>query len=219
MKTGYLIDMDGVLYRENQLIPGAEEFVVALIASGAPFVFLTNNSSPTPEDLSVRLGHLGLPGLSPRHFYTSALNTAEFLSETHPACTVFVIGEGGLLTALNERKIAVNGAQVLLVGVTYKPNIADRRNSPAAPLATRLASWGAELSYHDPFVGEWEIAAGTSVAALRSVEDVYEACSAADIVVLLQPHSEYDLSRLADASTLMLDTRGVVNGSKRVIRL
>jgi NagD protein len=106
MKTGYLIDMDGVVYRENQLIPGAKEFVEALILSGAPFVFLTNNSSPTPADLSVRLGHLGLPGLSPRHFYTSALNTAEFLSETHPACTVFVIVEGGLLTALHECRIA-----------------------------------------------------------------------------------------------------------------
>jgi len=106
MKTGYLIDMDGVIYRENQLIPGVKEFCEALIESGAPFVFLTNNSSPTPEDLSVRLGHLGLPGFSPRHFYTSALNAADFLSETHPACTVFVIGEGGLLTALHERKIA-----------------------------------------------------------------------------------------------------------------
>lgn len=106
MKTGYLIDMDGVIYRENHLIPGAKEFVEALILSGSPFIFLTNNSAPTPEDLSVRLGHLGIPSLSRRHFYTSALNTADFLSETHPACTAFVIGEGGLLTALNDRKIA-----------------------------------------------------------------------------------------------------------------
>jgi NagD protein len=106
MKTGYLIDMDGVIYRENSLLPGARDFVEALIASGAPFIFLTNNSAPTPEDLSVRLGHLGIPGLSPRHFYTSALNTADFLSETHPTCTAFVIGEGGLLAALHERKIA-----------------------------------------------------------------------------------------------------------------
>jgi NagD protein len=106
MKKGYLIDMDGVIYRENQLIPGAKDFVEALIGSGAPFVFLTNNSAPTPEDLSVRLGHLGIPSLSPRHFYTSALNAADFLSETHPGCTAFVIGEGGLLTALHERKIA-----------------------------------------------------------------------------------------------------------------
>lgn len=106
MKTGYLIDMDGVIYRENQLVPGARSFVEALVGSGAPFIFVTNNSAPTPEDLSVRLGHLGLPGLSARHFYTSALNTADFLSETHPGCTVFVLGEGGLLTALHEQKIA-----------------------------------------------------------------------------------------------------------------
>jgi NagD protein len=106
MKTGYLIDMDGVIYRENQLIPGAGEFVDALISTGAPFLFLTNNSAPTPEDLAVRLKHLGIAAISPRHFYTSAINTAEFLNETHPACTVFVIGEGGLLTALHEHKIA-----------------------------------------------------------------------------------------------------------------
>lgn len=106
MKTGYLIDMDGVVYRENHLIPGAGEFVEALLATGAPFLFLTNNSAPTPEDLSVRLKHLGISGLSQRHFYTSALNTADFLSETHPGCSAFVIGEGGLLAALNERKIA-----------------------------------------------------------------------------------------------------------------
>lgn len=106
MKTGYLIDMDGVIYRENQLIPGAVEFVQALSTTGTPFLFLTNNSAPTPEDLAVRLKHLGIHGLSARHFYTSALNTADFLSETDPGCTVFVIGEGGLLTALHERKIA-----------------------------------------------------------------------------------------------------------------
>src|SRR5882672_6214288 len=106
MKTGYLIDMDGVIYQENLLIPGASDFVQALLATGTPFLFLTNNSAPTPEDLAVRLKHLGVSGLSPRHFYTSAMNTADFLSETDPDCTVFVIGEGGLLTALHERKIA-----------------------------------------------------------------------------------------------------------------
>ena len=103
--TGFLIDMDGVIYRENHLIPGAADFVQALLATATPFLFVTNNSAPTPEDLAVRLGHLGVHGLSPRHFYTSALNTAEFLSETDPECTVFVIGEGGLLAALHERKI------------------------------------------------------------------------------------------------------------------
>jgi NagD protein len=106
MKLGFLIDMDGVIYRENHLIPGAADFVQALTATGTPFLFLTNNSAPTPEDLAVRLKHLGIHGLTARHFYTSALNTADFLSETDPNCTVFVIGEGGILAALHERKIA-----------------------------------------------------------------------------------------------------------------
>src|SRR5713226_9164230 len=106
MKMGHLIDMDGVIYRENQLIPGAGEFVEALVATGTPFLFLTNNSAPTPQDLAVRLKHLGIHGISAKHFYTSAMNTADFLSETDPGCTVFVIGEGGLIAALHERAIA-----------------------------------------------------------------------------------------------------------------
>src|SRR3954466_7068365 len=106
MKIGFLIDMDGVIYRENHLIDGAAEFVEALITTGTPFLFLTNNSAPTPEDLAVRLRHLGIQGLAARHFYTSALNAADFLSETDPGCTAFVLGEGGLLSALHQRKIA-----------------------------------------------------------------------------------------------------------------
>jgi NagD protein len=105
MKTGYLIDMDGVVYREDHLIPGAADFVRALLAAGTPFIFLTNNSAPTPDDLVVRMGHLGIHGLTRRHFYTSALNTADFLCAADPNCTVFALGEGGLLAALNERKI------------------------------------------------------------------------------------------------------------------
>jgi len=97
--------MDGVIYRENNLIPGAADFIRALVSTGTPFLFLTNNSAPTPEDLAVRMKHLGVPELSGRHFYTSALNTADFLSETDPGCTAFVIGESGLQTALHERKI------------------------------------------------------------------------------------------------------------------
>jgi NagD protein len=106
MKRGYLIDMDGVIYRENHLIPGAADFVAALLSTGTPFLFLTNNSAPTPEDLAVRLRHLGIDGVSARHFYTSALNTVDFISETHPNCTAFVLGEGGLLAALHEKRIA-----------------------------------------------------------------------------------------------------------------
>ena len=65
---GLLIDMDGVIYRENQLLPKAAEFIQYLIETSTPFVFVTNNSAPTPEDLVVKLNHLGISGISARHF-------------------------------------------------------------------------------------------------------------------------------------------------------
>lgn len=104
-QKGYLLDMDGVIYRENHILPGASELVSHLLKTASPFVFLTNNSAPTPEDLVVKLRHLGIDGLLPRHFYTSAMNTADFLAQTHPKCTAFVLGEAGLNAALNEAKI------------------------------------------------------------------------------------------------------------------
>lgn len=98
--------MDGVIYRENHLIPRVVELVSAFIETATPFLFLTNNSAPTPSDLVVKLGHLGIPNLTRRHFYTAALNTADFLSETHAGCTAYVIGDSGISAALHERHIA-----------------------------------------------------------------------------------------------------------------
>jgi NagD protein len=118
MSTGYLLDMDGVIYRENQLIPGAAELVAAFAEIGMPFLFVTNNSALTPNDLVVKLDHLGIGGLNPKHFYTSALNTADFLHETHSNCTVYTIGDAGLMAALNNRHLANDsiGADYVVVG-------------------------------------------------------------------------------------------------------
>jgi NagD protein len=102
---GLLIDMDGVIYRENHLLPKAAEFIHHLIETSTPFVFVTNNSAPTPEDLVVKLNHLGIHGISARHFYTAAMNTAEFLAENHPCCTAFVMGDAGLTLALQKAGI------------------------------------------------------------------------------------------------------------------
>ena len=66
---------------------------------------------------------------------------------------------------------------------------------------------------------EWLIEKDARSVRLKSVEDVYEACGAADIVVLLQPHSVYEIDRLAKASTIMLDTRGVASALDNVVRL
>jgi len=146
-----------------------------------------------------------------------AFRMVELAEEINTAAPLYVANR--IWTALNDQKITVNGAKVLLVGVTYKPNISDRRESPADPLARRLLSWGAEISYHDSYVPTWSFEAGERTAALSSVEDLYEACAAADIVVLLQPHSQYDLGRMAGESRLLLDTRGVVPPTESVSRL
>jgi NagD protein len=145
MKIGFLIDMDGVIYRENQLIPGAPEFVDALLSTGTPFLFLTNNSAPTGEDLAVRLRHLGINGLSTKHFYTSAMNTADFLNEIHPNCTVFVIGEGGLTASLHEYRIANDSIQPDYIVVGEGAFTADRLTK-----AHELIEKGARLLATNP---------------------------------------------------------------------
>jgi NagD protein len=97
----YLMDMDGVLIREEQLIPGADEFIRQLQANGNPYLVLTNNSIYTPRDLSARLATTGLD-VPPESIWTSALATAQFLDHQRPNGTAFVIGESGLTTALHE---------------------------------------------------------------------------------------------------------------------
>ncbi len=96
-----LSDMDGVLVREDRAIPGAAEFVRQLGEAGMPFLLLTNNSIFTPRDLQARLSGLGIE-VPEESIWTSALATAEFLHEQRPGGTAYIIGEGGLTTALHE---------------------------------------------------------------------------------------------------------------------
>ena len=106
MRHGFLIDMDGVLYRGSQLIPGADLFIEQLRRREIPFRFLTNNSQRTRRDVVAKLAHLGIEA-EDEHVFTCAMATARFLAEQRPGGTAFVIGEGGLLTALHRNGYAV----------------------------------------------------------------------------------------------------------------
>ena len=97
----YICDMDGVLVRGSQVVPGANEFIQRLQAAGAKFLVLTNNSLYTPRDLHVRLQRIGLE-VPPNAIYTSALATAQFLATQQPGGSAYVIGEAGLTTALHD---------------------------------------------------------------------------------------------------------------------
>ena len=107
---------------------------------------------------------------------------------------------------LNRNAQPVNGARVLLLGVTYKRDIADQRESPARPIARRLRARGAAVSYHDPYVADWQV----DGEAVPRAADLAAAVAAADLVILLQPHRDYDLAQIASSARLLLDTRGAV---------
>jgi len=106
MPHGFLIDMDGVIYRGHELIPGADRFVDRLLADDVPFLFLTNNSQRTRRDVVARLQPMGIC-VEERHIFTCAMATARFLAQQKPSGTAFVIGEGGLLHALHRNGYAI----------------------------------------------------------------------------------------------------------------
>lgn len=105
-KHGYLIDMDGVLYRGSELIPGADRFLEQLRKRNIPFRLLTNNSQRTRRDVTAKLKRMGII-VEDQNVFTCAMATARFLARQKPRGTAFVIGEGGLLTALHQNGYAV----------------------------------------------------------------------------------------------------------------
>ncbi len=116
---------------------------------------------------------------------------------------------------LNDHAKAVRGSTVLLLGVTYKSDIADQRESPAVDVARAFEHKGAQVSFHDPYVSTWR----HNGAALTRVEDLDAAIRAADLVVLLQAHRAYDVDALAQEASLVFDTRGRAADAPNVARL
>ena len=105
---------------------------------------------------------------------------------------------------LNDHAKALRGSTVLLLGVTYKPDIADQRESPAVDIAKMFEARGARVVFHDPFVQTWRI----NGHSLERVPDLDAALAEADLTVVLQPHRSYDLDDMAARTPLLFDTRG-----------
>ncbi|MGK0186868.1 MAG: NagD protein [Verrucomicrobiales bacterium] len=117
MKYGFLLDMDGVIYRGNRIIPGADVFVRRLRESGTRFLFLTNNSQRTRRDVAMKLCRMGIEAID-RDIFTCAMATARFVAAQKPNGTAYVIGEGGLLSALhtNGYSIVEENPDFVIVG-------------------------------------------------------------------------------------------------------
>lgn len=108
---------------------------------------------------------------------------------------------------LNDAKKSVNGSRILLLGVTYKADIADQRESPASEISDLLEAQGADVQYHDPFVEDWQ----APRTQKKCVPDLISSATEADVVILLQSHSLYNVDELAAQSCIFFDTRGRVS--------
>jgi NagD protein len=145
MPKSYLIDMDGVIVRGSELIPGAEAFLERLHQRNIKFLIMTNNPLYTPRDLQYRLQRIGV-NVTVDHLYTSALATAQFLKKQMPDGTAFVIGESGLTAALHEAGYVLTDHQpdYVVVGETTALNYERLTH------AVRLVSQGARFIATNP---------------------------------------------------------------------
>jgi NagD protein len=134
-KPAFICDMDGVIYH----LPGVPEFVRYLQENNRRYLFLTNSSERTPRELAQKLARLGLQ-VPEAHFYTSALATAAFLSSQNPGCSVFAIGEAGLLNALYAAGITMNDVNPDYVVVGESPGYTFDKLTKAIRLVINGAS-------------------------------------------------------------------------------
>lgn len=180
-------------------------------ASTKPFGFAPFHPGPgvgghcipiDPNYLSYKVRSLGIP-----------FRFVELAQEINQRMPVHVVNRAADL--LNDQGKAVRGSRVLLLGVTYKPDISDQRESPALAVAENLLARGAELVYFDPRVEDWQVAG----APVERAGDYLAAAEAADLTILLQPHREIDLDELADRARALFDTRGKSADHPRVVKL
>lgn len=161
-KAGFIIDMDGVIYHGNKILPGVPEFLRWLEDSGKKYLFLTNASQRTPKELQEKLQRLGIIA-GEEHFYTSALATAGFLSSQKPNGSAFIIGDAGLIHAMYSVGYTTNNVNpdYVIVGDTSSYNF------EKIELAVNLVLKGARLIGTNPDVsGPVETGISPSVKAL-----------------------------------------------------
>ena len=120
-----------------------------------------------------------------------------------------------LMVALNKRKKALNGSRILLLGLAYKPNTSDARESPAAVVAERLLAMGAEVRAADPHV----TALAHLPAGIERVDVTDAEVESADAVVLLVDHDSFDLAHVAEKAGFVFDTRRRMSAAPNVERL
>ena len=126
-----------------------------------------------------------------------------------------------LMEGLNDRAKALKGSKVLVLGVAYKPDVDDVRESPALDVIGLLRQKGADVEYHDPYIPH--IHHETEGWKMDSISELMPSVQAADVVVLVTNHKSYDYNAILDAAAFIFDTRNAFEElgreSEKVVRL
>jgi UDP-N-acetyl-D-glucosamine dehydrogenase len=140
------------------------------------------------------------------------LEEAEDINAQMPAWVA-----GRIAEMLNDARSSVKGAQILVLGAAYKPDVGDVRESPAVKIMHQLHKRGARVEFHDPYVGEVALNGMT----LQRTELTNRAVAGADLVAVLTPHSAYDLDWVSEHAKLVFDARNAFGPNRRanVVRL
>jgi UDP-N-acetyl-D-glucosamine dehydrogenase len=193
-------------------------------AATKPFGFMPFYPGPGIGGHCIPLDPHYLSWKARQHGFDSRfIGLAEEVNSRMPEHVVQLVSDG-----LNDDQKAMNGARILLLGVAYKKDIDDVRESPALSIIDRLRSKGCDVHYHDPFVSEVnfdDAHTEGSGAPLSSVPLTDDEIKTADCVVIVTNHSQIDYGRVTELASLVVDTRNALNGdlrsksSARIIRL
>jgi UDP-N-acetyl-D-glucosamine dehydrogenase len=203
---------------------GIDTWEVIRAAATKPFGFMPFYPGPGIGGHCIPLDPHYLSWKARQHGFDSRfIGLAEEVNSRMPEHVVQLVADG-----LNDDRKAMNGARVLLLGVAYKKDVDDVRESPALSIIDRLRSKGCDVRYHDPFVRELKFEdghAGGNGAPLTSVELTDEEIESADCIVIVTNHSQIDYGRVTELAPLVVDTRNALNGdvrsksTARIIRL
>ena len=143
----------------------------------------------------------------------------ELASEINTNMPRYVVSR--VMEALNDRSILLNGSRILILGVAYKPDVDDIRESPALDIMGLLNKKGAQISYHDPYIPQLDTQDGK--LHLTSVPDLIAAVRGADAVVIITDHKAYNFEAIHEAAKFVFDTRNALGQlgkeSPKVVRL
>jgi UDP-N-acetyl-D-glucosamine dehydrogenase len=193
---------------------GIDTWEVIRAAATKPFGFMPFYPGPGIGGHCIPLDPHYLSWKARQHGFDSRfIGLAEEVNSRMPDHVVTLVADG-----LNDERKALKGSRVLLLGVAYKKDINDVRESPALSIIDRLRAKGAEVSYHDEYISEIRFDDAHTDSAgepLQSITLTDGELKAADCVVIVTDHSTVDYARVCELSTLIVDTRNALSGDLR----